>query len=70
MKEEPYRANPHLLKLLATDYFAFAVLSEILEPDNFDFFGRGSINSYLKTVTPLLRLRNYLTYKYYGRYSE
>jgi hypothetical protein len=68
--EAPYKVNTHLLKLLTTEYFAFAVLIEILEPDNFDFYGRGPINSYLKHVMPLLRIKNYLTYKYHDRFSE
>lgn len=68
--EGPYKANAQTFKLLATEYFAFAVLIEILEPDNIDYYGRKPVNAYLKSVTPLLRLKNYLTYKYHGRFNE
>jgi hypothetical protein len=68
--EAPYRVNTQLLKLFTSELFGFAVLSEILEPENLEFYGNKQINSFLKQVLPLLRIKNYLAYMYHDRYNE
>ena len=68
--EAPYKVNTNLLKLLTSEMFGFAVLSEILNPENLDFYGIKAINSYLKQVMPLLRIKNYLAYMYHDRFNE
>ena len=68
--EASYKVNTHLLKLLTSEMFGFTVLSEILNPENLDFYGIKVINSYLKKVMPLLRIKNYLAYMYHDRFNE
>ena len=68
--EAPIKFNAQMLKLLKREYFALAVLNEILETQNLEFFGKTSINSFLKHVTSLLRIKNYLTYKYHDSFEE